>query len=84
MLWWFISNGELITLPSGNKLPFVRGDFVIFNELYTMQPGMPNTRTGATIHEIKCEAIEDEIRLGLRYQEPTTGKWICDPAPWRC
>jgi hypothetical protein len=78
MLWWFISNGETITLLDGKKLRFVRGDYVIFHELYTMQPGMPNTGNGKTIHDIKIEAIEDEIRLRLRYQD-INGKWIVLP-----
>ena len=79
MLWVAISDGTQITLPIGKRLPFIRGDLLIFHELYTCQPGMPNTGTGATIHEIKVEAIGDEIRLGLRYQEPTSGKWIVIP-----
>ena len=55
--------------PTANDSRFIRGDFLIFQNCTLCQPGMPNTGTGATIDEIKCEAIEDEIRLGLRYQE---------------
>jgi hypothetical protein len=75
MLWAAISDGSTITLPNGNKLPMIRGDMIFFNELYTMQPGMLNTGTGATIDEIKREAIEAEIAMGLRYQDPS-GRWI--------
>jgi hypothetical protein len=76
LLWAAISDGTTLTLPDGKKLPTVRGDMIFFNELYTMQPGMLNTGSGATIDEIKREAIEAEIAMGLRYQEPS-GKWIC-------
>lgn len=76
LLWAAISDGTQITLPDGKKLPFIRGDMIFFNELYTMQEGMPNTGTGATIDEIKREAIAMEISMGLRFQEPS-GKWIC-------
>ena len=41
-----------------------------------MQAELPNIGTGATIDEIKREAIDMEIAMGLRYQEPS-GKWIC-------
>jgi hypothetical protein len=75
LLWAAISDGTQLTLPNGKRLPFIRGDMIIFSELYTMQENCPNVGTGATIDEIKREAIEMEIAMGLRYQEPS-GKWV--------
>ena len=76
LLWAAISDGSPIILPDKRRLPFVRGDFLIFDELYTTEDNMTDTGNGATIEEIKREAIEKEIALGLRYQDPTTGRWV--------
>lgn len=77
LLWAAISDGSPITLPDGRKLAFARGSYVILAELYTAVPHLDDVGTGATIEEIKIEAIRKEISLGLRYQNPQDGRWIC-------
>jgi hypothetical protein len=76
LLWAAISDGSPIVLPDGRRLPLIRGDFLIFDELYTCQEGVTvDVGNGATIDEIKREAVEKEIELGLRFQD-ANGKWI--------
>jgi hypothetical protein len=56
-------------------LSTVKGDYVILGELYTNEEGT-DKGTGATIEEIKRQAVELEIARGFRYQGPD-GRWIC-------
>ncbi len=76
LIWAAISDGSSIVLPSGGVLHFIRGDYVIFDELYGCHPNQPDTGVRWSIDQIKRAGIQREIDSGLRYQDPMTGRWI--------
>jgi hypothetical protein len=72
-LWFAISDGTPIKLTD-RTLRFLKGDALVFDELYGCQEGRPNEGLGWTIAEIKRAIIERELESGLRVQLPD-GKW---------
>ncbi|MGA8611201.1 MAG: hypothetical protein WB760_05715 [Xanthobacteraceae bacterium] len=48
-----ISDGSSIVLPGGRVLHFIRGDYVIFDELYGCHPNQPDTGVRWSIDQIK-------------------------------
>jgi hypothetical protein len=72
-LWFAISDGTQIKLQD-RTLRFMKGDVVVFDELYGCQDGRPNEGLGWTIAEIKRAIIERENETGLRLQLPD-GRW---------
>ena len=74
LLWAAVSDGTPLKWPDGRVLSTVKGDYVILGELYTNEEGT-DKGTGATIEEIKRQAVELEIARGLRYQGPD-GRWV--------
>jgi hypothetical protein len=75
-IWAAISDGSSIVLPGGRVLRFIRGDYVIFDELYGCHPNQPDTGVRWSIDQIKRAGIAREIENRLRYQDPMTGRWI--------
>ena len=75
-IWAAISDGSPIVLPGGRVLRFIRGDTVIFDELYGCHPNQPDAGVRWSIDQIKRAGIAKEIANGLRYQNPLTGQWI--------
>ena len=73
-IWAAISDGSPIVFAGGRVLPFIRGDYVIFDELYGCHPNQPDTGVRWSIDQIKRAGIAKEIDSGLRYQDPMTGQ----------
>jgi hypothetical protein len=75
------SDGTSITLPDGRKLYFIRGDLIRFFEWYGCHKDQLNEGLRIGAADIARGMIEREIELGLRYQDPAIGKWVCRVKP---
>ena len=75
-IWAAISDGSSIILPAGRELGFIRGDYLIFDELYGCHPHQPDTGVRWSIDQIKRAGIDREIESRLRHQDPLTGRWV--------
>jgi hypothetical protein len=75
-LYAWISDGTPIA-HSGRVFPFIKGDIVVFKEIYGCSPHRMNTGVRWPIQRQKLAFIEYEIASGLRYQNPADGHWIC-------